>query len=225
MSQTNSDILRGYFDEVANQQRLELLPKYLSETFVGHGTPYVGLGVAIDSSDGETVVVRRVHPGSPADGNLVAGDEILRASDGERTWETYDELSEGGPWGQGVLDTSLTLWVRREGEEHEITLVRGMVPAFEFPYHLVESGIREGRKYWPDLKTHLVSVIESGDLVAYHAENRGHNTRYGRSAVWGEFGLVRFQEGKITDWWSADDSFSRMKQLGYTIEEPPVAEA
>jgi hypothetical protein len=165
-----------------------------------------------------------VQPGGPADGKLMAGDEILRVSDGDRTLETFDELRHA-PWGPGVLGVPLTIWVRREGKEHEITLVRGLVPAFEFPYNLLESGIREGRKYWPDLQAHLVRVIESGDLVAYHAEIRGHNTRYGRSAVWGEFGLVRFQDGKITDWWSADDSFSRLKQLGYTIEEPPVAEA
>jgi hypothetical protein len=41
--------------------------------------------------------------------------------------------------------------------------------------------------------------------------------------VWSEFGIVRIQEGKITDWWSAEDGFSVMKQLGYTIHEPALA--
>jgi len=226
MTQTNSDILRGCIDQVANQQQLDLLPKYFSEDYVFHARPIVGLGIAADLGDGEKVTVRGVHPGGPADGRLMAGDEILRVSEGQRTWETFDELTRS-PWGPGAVGTSLTLWVRRGEEEHEITVVRGLIPGREMPlpYHVIESSFREWRKDWPDQETHLVHVIESGDLVAYHAENRGYNARYGRSAVWAEFGMVRVQDGKITDWWSIEDSFSRMKQLGYTIDAPPVAEA
>jgi hypothetical protein len=224
MTQTNSDILRGFLDEVINRRRLDLLSKYLSEKYVGHGTPYVGLGIATDDSDGVKVTVGLVNPGSPAEGKLMAGDEIVRVSDGERIWETFEELSRS-PWGPGVLDTPLTMWVRREGAEHEITLMRGLVPGFEFPYHFVESQMPEWLKDWPDLEIHLVRVIEIDDLVAYHAENKGYNARYGRSAVWAEFGFVRVQDGKITDWWSAEDTFSQFQQLGYTIEEPTVAKA
>lgn len=224
MTQTNSSILRGYFDEVQNQRRLDLLPKYFSEKFVGHGTPYVGVGIAPDSSSGVKVTVQLVNPGGPADGKLMVGDEILRVSDGERTWGTFDELRQPA-WGQGVPGTSLTIWVRREEVEHEISLVRGLVPAFEFPYHALEPGMREWLEDWPDLETHLVKVMEAGDLVAYHAESKGYNARYGRAAVWAEFGFVRVQDGKITDWWSTEDAFSQLKQLGYTIEEPAVVKA
>ena len=222
MSQTNSSILRGFFDEVVNQRRLDLFPKYFSETYVGHGTPYVGIGLVPDYSSGAKVTVQLVSPGGPAEGKLMVGDEILRVVDGERTWETFDELRQP-TWGQGVLDTSLTMWVRREEVEHEITLVRGLVQGFEFPYHLLETGYPEYYKEWPDLETRLVRVMETGDLIAYHAESQGYNARYGRSAVWAEFGFVRFQDGKITDWWSAEDTFSQFKQLGYTIEDPPLA--
>ena len=224
MTQTNSGILRGFFEEVLNERRLDLFPKYLSQDYVGHGTPYVGMGVAPDYSDGETVTVQLVIPGSPADGKLRAGDEILRVVDGERTWQTFDEL-RGSTWGQGVPGTPLTVWVRREGAEHEIPVVRGLVPGYEFPYHLVEPSMRLFFKDWPDLKTRLVNVMEAGDLVAYHAENQGYNARYGRAAVWAEFGFVRIQDDKITDWWSTEDSFSQLKQLGYTIKEPPLVKA
>jgi hypothetical protein len=37
--------------------------------------------------------------------------------------------------------------------------------------------------------------------------------------------MVRAQDGKITDGWSTEDTFYQFKQLGYTVEEPPVAEA
>jgi hypothetical protein len=224
MTQTNSSILRGFLDEVVNQRRLDLLPKYLGEEYVGHSTPYVGVGIAPDYSSGTKVTVQVVDPGGPAEGKLMVGDEILRVSDGERTWETFDELRQP-TWGQGVLGTSLTMWVRREEVEHEISLARGLVPGFEIPYHALEPGIREWWKDWPDLETRLVKVIEAGDLVAYHAENQGNSARYGRAAVWAEFGFVRVQHGKITDWWMAEDTFSQFKQLGYTIEEPAAVKA
>jgi hypothetical protein len=47
----------------------------------------------------------------------------------------------------------------------------------------------------------------------------------GRAAVWAEFGFVRVQHGKITDWWITEDTFSQFTQLGYTIEGPAVGEA
>jgi predicted SnoaL-like aldol condensation-catalyzing enzyme len=222
MSQTNSSILRGFFDEVLNERRLDLLSKYLSEEYVGHGTPYVGIGVVPDPSSGEKIVIQAVKPGGPADGKLKVGDELVRVLDGQRTWDTFEELRQPA-WGQGVLNTPLTVWVRREGEERQITLVRGLVQGFEFPYHLIEAGTREFFEEWPDLQIRLINAIEAGDLVAYHAENQGHNSRFGRSAVWAEFGFVRIQHGKITDWWSTEDTYAQFKQMGYTIEEPALA--
>jgi hypothetical protein len=221
MTQSNSDVLRGFFEEVANQKRLDLLPKYLSKDYIGHGSPYVGMGFAPDDSSGEKVTIRAVVPGGPSEGKLMAGDEIVRVVDGERTWETFEELRQA-TWGQGVVGTPLTMWVRREGEEHEIALVRGLVESFDFTYEFVEEVLPEYVKDWPETETRLVKAIEVGNLVAYHAENRGYHARFGRSAVWAEFGFVRVQEGKITDWWSAEDSFSQLKQLGYSIEEPRV---
>lgn len=222
MTQTHSSILRGFFDEVINQKRLDLFPNYFSEQYVGHGTPYVGVGVAPDDSSGGKVIIQLVNPGSPADGKLMVGDEILRVFDGERTWETFDGLRQP-LWGQGALGTSLTVWVRRDGVEHEIPLVRGLVQGFEFAYRFLEPGHRQFFKDWPDLTVRLVNVIETGDLVAYHAENQGYNVRYGRAAIWAEFGFVRIQQGKITDWWAVEDTFSQFKQLGYTIQEPTSA--
>ncbi len=219
MAQTNGSILRSYFEEVVNQKRLDLISKYFSEKFIGHGSPYVGMGVMIDDSSGDKVTIRHVHPGSPAQGKLQEGDELLRVVDGEKTWKGFEELRHS-LWGQGALGSLITLHVRRDKAEREVPVTRGLVQGFEYPYSMLEDGNREFFKEYPDLKIRLVNVIEAGDLVAYHAENQGHNTRFGRSAVWAEFGYARFQDGKITDWWSSDDSASLLKQLGYTILPP-----
>jgi hypothetical protein len=229
MTQTNSSILRGYFDEVVNQKYLDLLsryldlyPKYFSEKFIGHVPLYVSMGIMSDDSSGVKIIIQSVAPGSPAAGKLMIGDEILHVFDGARAWLTFDEL-RGGVWGQGAFGTTITIWVLRENVEHEITLTRGLVQGLEFPYHLHVPSILEYFKDWRDLKVRLVNVLEIGDLVAYHAEIYGHNVRYGRSAMWAEFGFVRIQDGKITDWWSEEDKLSQFKQLGYTIQEPALA--
>jgi len=221
MTQNKIIILRSYFDEMINQKQWDLIPKYFSRKFIGHGTPYVGMGVMTDDSSGKKVTIRAVFPGGPAAGKVMVKDEIIRVFDGERTYETFEELRES-LWGQGVLGTPITIWMRRDNIEHEITLKRGLVQSFEYSYDFLESGFREFYKDWPDLKTHLVNAIESGDLVAYHAENQGTNTRYGCSALWAEFGFVHIQGGKITDWWSVEDTFSQFKQLGYSIHEPII---
>ena len=225
MEQTNSNILRGFFDEVINQKHLDLIPKYMSEKFIGHGAPYVGIGITFDDSSEDKIIIKMIKPGSPADGKLKVGDEIMQVRDGGRTWKTYQELRHGGLWGQGVLGTSFTLWVRRDKAEKEITLTRGLVKGFEFPYQMVEDGNREFLKDWPDVKVRLVNVIEAGDMVAYQAEDQGHNVRYGRSAVWDEFGFARIRDGKITDMWSSDESVDELRQLGYSILAPEMVKA
>src|SRR5512144_1989612 len=96
MSQNNISIVQGYFDEVVNQKRLDLIPKYFSEKFVMHGSPYVGMGMMNDSSSGDKLIVQQIFPGSPAEGKFEVGDVILRAADSNRTWNTFEELRNGG---------------------------------------------------------------------------------------------------------------------------------
>lgn len=225
MTNTNSGILKSYFDEVINQKHLDLIPKYFSEKFIFHGTPYVGMGVMPDISSGNKVIVQKILPGGPAAGKLMEGDEILSVVDDGHTWNTFDELRNGSLWGQGVIGTPLTVRVRRGNAEKEIPIVRGLVQGFEFPYELQEPGMREFFKDWPDVKSRLLHVIEADDLVAFHGEYQGHNVRYDRSAVWSEFGFVRFKDGKITDWWNSDEEVSTLRQLGYSIREPELVKA
>jgi predicted SnoaL-like aldol condensation-catalyzing enzyme len=216
---TNSDVLRGYFKEIDNQKKLDRLSVYVSEQVVGHNPPYVGLGVINDDSDGKNIIVRRVNSGGPADGKLQVGDVIVRVMDGGRTFRTYQEL-RSFVWGQGVLGTPVTLWVQRGGVEHEITIKRGLVQGLEGTFQFWQTGMPMYFKEWPDLHTDVIHVVEAGDLVAYYCEHQGHNSVYGRSAVWEESGIVRIQNGKITDWWSTENTLSQMKQLGYTLREP-----
>ena len=220
MAQSNIDVVRGYFEDVINQKRLDRISKYFSEQYIDHRAPYAGLGMMIDDTSGDRVIVREVYHDSPAAGKLKAGDEILLAYDGDNTWKTYEELRQGGVWGQGESGTCISVKVRRDGGEHEVDIIRGLVKGFEGRYDMLEMGMGEFFKEYPDLKTRLMHVIESGDLVAYHIEFQGNNTRYGRSALWTEFGFARIKDGRITEQWSSDEGISMLKQLGYALVAP-----
>lgn len=222
MAQTNINLLQDYFDEVINRKQLNLIPKYFSEKFVAHGTPYVGIGIMPDTTSGEKVVVQRVFRDSPAEGKLLEGDVISGVTDGNRTWNTFEELREGGLWGQGVIGTPLTLRIKRGNEDKEVTITRGFVQGQLFPYELHAPQMREFFKDWPDVKVSLVNSIEAGDQVAFEAQFQGQNIRYGRSAVWTEFGLVSFQDGKIIDWRNSGEDVSVLRQLGYSILSPEM---
>jgi ketosteroid isomerase-like protein len=153
------------------------------------------------------------------------GDEILRAADGKQSWNTFEEIREGGTWGQGVIGTPLTVWVRRGDEEKEIQIVRGLVQGFQMTYDQMEPDMSEFFTDWSDVKAHLVDVIENGDMVAFQAEYQGNNVRFGRSAVWNEFGFLRIRDGKITDWWNSDEEVSTLLPLGYNIHAPELVKA
>jgi predicted ester cyclase len=217
----NSDILRGYFDEIVNQKKLEKLPQYLHEQFISHRSPYVGLGLATDDGSKGKVIISTIHPGSPADGKLQVGDEILQFQDGEHTWNTYAEL-RSGMWGQGMIGTTVSIRVKRAGEEHEYQVMRGLVEGFQFSYSFMHDAIPNYFDEWPDIHFHLVHILEAGDMVAYYGENQGRNIRFNRSAIWGECGMVRVQDSRIIEWWSQEDSFSWMRQLGFALQEPNV---
>ncbi len=225
MIQTNINILQDYFDEVINQKHLDRISKYMSENYIEHGYPYVGLGLMIDSTGGDKIIIMAIVPGSPAYGKLMVGDEIILAYDGDNTWKTYDELRQGGVWGQGEVGTCITVRLLRDNAEHEIDIIRGLVEGFEGHYDMVEKWLGEYLTEYPDLKARLIHVIESGDLVAYQLECQGYNTRYGRSAVWAEFGFVRIVDGKITEKWTSDETVSELKQLGYTLIAPIMVKA
>jgi C-terminal processing protease CtpA/Prc len=133
MTQINISILRGFFDEVINQKHLDLLPKYMSDKYIEHGSSYVGIGITFDASYTDKLIIQVIKPGGPADGKLKVGDEILQVTDGERTWRTYQELRYGGMWGQGVMGTSFSICVLRANAEQEIQLTRGLVQGFNSP--------------------------------------------------------------------------------------------
>jgi predicted ester cyclase len=165
-------------------------------------------------------------PNSPAAGILQVKDEIVRAVDAEKTWETFQDL-KSGLWGNGVMGTSVTVTVKRDGKLLEIPLKRGRIEGYDMK---LSTSIEMSRdyilKYWPDIHAEIKMIIGEGDLVAIYMINSGTNLEYHHSAVWDETDIFRLKDEKIIEMWGVENSYASMKQLGYQILPPvtsPVA--
>ena len=220
MAKTNKQIFEEFIEKVLNPQRFELIHEYLTEESVSHAPPYVGMGFMIDDTSGDKVFIQEIAPNSPAAAHLQEGDEIVKGSDESGVFETYEQLKTS-IWGQGKIGTPITLTIRREEKVFDVTFTRDRITGFDT---ILSDTLELWKHYmhntWPDQKSEITFLVEEGDLVAYYLLITGTNADYNQPAVWAESGIVRFKDGKITDWWSVEDGLSQFKQLGYRIDEP-----
>ncbi len=98
MSKTNVQVVQEYIEEVLNHKHFDRVFEYRTEDCVLHAPPYVGLGLNFDDRSDDKVLLIDIAPNSPAAGNLQAGDEVVRVTDGAKTWETFKDLKSGF-WG------------------------------------------------------------------------------------------------------------------------------
>jgi len=220
MSQANIKIVEEYIEQVINQRRLERLSDFCSEDCVSHAPPYVGLGVDFDDTSEEHLILQQIAPNGPADGHLQIGDELIRVKNGDRTWETFDELRKG-LWARGLVDTEICVTVRRHGNLLSIPLSLRQVDQFDRKMtDIFKTLVPYMQKYWPDLKMEIREIFGNGEMVACYVVNHGTNTEYNRSAIWDEMDMYKLKDGKIIEIWSVENNLEELHQLGYQVTEP-----
>jgi hypothetical protein len=220
MENNNIQIVRECIEQITNAKKFDKIYDYYSEECIFNNPPYVGLGFFPDDSSGERLEVKTVVPNSPATEVLQQGDVVLRASDDNESWEGYDQLRTG-LWGQGKLGTEVTLTLLRSGEPIEATIKRGRIDGFYLPIATLQDVWQHFMlEEMPDLKTEIIQIMASGDLVAFYAANTGTSTIYNQSAVWTECNILRLENGKIVEWWGVEDTLSEWRQMGFQIREP-----
>jgi carboxyl-terminal processing protease len=97
----------------------------------------VGIGVQLEGGGSQPLTIYVVLPGSPADGHLMADDQILAVNGKDITGLTIEQVR---PLIVGVKGTSVTLTIRRAGmaQPFDVTLVRGpisepLVTSYQIP--------------------------------------------------------------------------------------------
>ena len=220
MSKTNKQIFEEFVDQVLNKKNFDLINEYMEERCTFHTPPYVGLGFHPDTSSGDKVIVQLISPNSPAAEHLQVGDEVLQIRDENGVRDTYEQLSSG-TWGQGKLGAPIELTIRRGDKTFDVSIARGLIEHFD---SVLSETFEQWKDYmnniWPDMDNKINLLIQDGENLAYAMTSKGTNNDYKRSAIWAECGIVRFKDGKITEWWSVEDTLSQYRQLGHFVKEP-----
>jgi predicted SnoaL-like aldol condensation-catalyzing enzyme len=156
-----------------------------------------------------------VVPGSPADGKLQVGDELLWVEDENQRWATYEEIK------QGIQGSKYKLGVRRGDRTLEYALTRAYIQGFNTHTDQAKSEMREFiTKEFPDLKAAIKLIVADGDMVVSLLEYRGTHANFKREAIWREAWIVRMSEGKIIEGWPIIDEASFFRHLGYQLIPP-----
>lgn len=211
---SNVEIIQDAIEQIVNQKKIDKWDQYFSPDYISRGAPYIGMGFSRDTS-GNRHIIDMVVPGSPADGKLQVGDELLWVDDEHQRWATYEEIE------QGIRGREYKVGVRRGNQTLEYELTRGLFRGFDTHTDQAKSDMREFMaKEFPDLKATIKLILADGDMVVSLLEYLGTHADFEREAVWREAWFVRLSEGKIVEGWPIFDESSFLRHLGYQLIPP-----
>ncbi len=213
----NAAIVREVLEVVVNQKKIDAWDRYFGPDYIAHGAPYIGMGFSRDTSENKHVI-SAISPGSPAEGKLQVGDELLWVQDERQRWATYEDISKGL---QVYRGNTLRLGVRRGKETVELELTRGLMRGFDTGNDQAKSEMLEFMtNEIPDLRVDVKLTLAEGDKVACLMEYRGTHASYKREAIWREIWVARVAEGKIVESWPLPDVDAYLRHLGYQLVPP-----
>jgi predicted ester cyclase len=80
---------------------------------------------------------------------------------------------------------------------------------------------------FPDMRHDVLDVLPSGEYVTLrlttHATHRGTYegiARTDRTIAVGAIHILRFADGRIVEWWAAEDDLGLLRQLGAVVAPP-----
>jgi len=214
---SNAEIIRDVLEQVVNQKRIDAWDRYFSPDYIARGAPFIGLGFSRDTS-GSKHIIAAIPSGSPVEGKLQAGDELLWVEDERQRWATYEDISQGL---QRFRGSRLKAGVRRGEQTLEVELTRGLIRGFDTDNDQAKSEMQEFMtREIPDLRVDIKLTLADGDMVVCLMEYRGTHANFKREAIWREIWIARFCEGKIVESWPLPDVDAYCRQLGYQVIPP-----
>ena len=216
---SNIEIIQEVIEQVVNQKKIKKWDLFFSQDYMAHGAPYLGIGYSTKKV-GYKLIINFIVPGSPAEGNLQEGDELLWGEDERQRWGNVKALSQA--IGRGQRGSIFKLAVRRGDETLEFELAKG-------PFH-VDTGCKQAKaemkifmtKVVPDLQATIDLIFGDGDMVVCLMTYSGTHATYKREAIWREAWITRLSAGMIVESWPVNDESSFLRQIGYKLVPPKV---
>ena len=188
---TNIEIIQETIEQIVNQKKIDLWNTFFSPDYIAHGAPFTGMGYSRDTS-GDKHIIDCVFPGSPAEGKLQAGDELIWVED-----------------------------QRRGDQTCEVELTRDLFEGFKTPTAQAKAEILEFiTKEFPYLSTAIKLILAEGDQVVCLLAYCGTHAKYEREGVWREACFTHLADGQIVESWPIIDEPAFFKHLGYQLIPP-----
>jgi predicted ester cyclase len=211
---TNVEIIQETIEQIVNQKKIDLWDTFFSPDYIAHGAPFIGMGFSSDTS-GNKHIIDYVFPGSPAEGKLQAGDEIVWVEDGAQRWETFEEISKG------LQGRQYRVGLRRGDQTFACELTRDYMEGLGTPTAQAKAEMTAFiTKDFPDLTAAIKLILAEGDQVVCLLEYRGTHAKYDRESVWREAWFTRLSEGQIVESWPIIDESAFFRHLGYRLIPP-----
>lgn len=210
---SNVEIIQDTIEQIVNQKNIDLWDQFFSPDYIARGAPFIGMGFSRDTSANKHML-NFVFPGSPADGKLQVGDELIWVEDEHRRWASDEEIE------QGLRGKKYTVGVRRGDGTHAYELARDLIQGFDTPTGQAKAEMRDFMTDFPDLTAAIKLILADGDLVVCLLEYRGTHAKFKREAVWREAWFTRLSEGMIVESWPIIDESSFFRHLGYQLVPP-----
>jgi len=211
---SNVEIIQDTIEQIVNQKNIDMWDQFFSPDYISRGAPFIGMGFSRDTSRNKHIITF-VYPGSPADGKLQVGDELLWVEDGHQRWATYEDIS------QGIQGNKYKVGVRRGDQTLEYELAKDLFRGFDTHTEQAKSEMREFiANQIPNLTATIKLILADGDMVVSLLEYRGTHAKFERETVWREAWFTRLYEGKIVEGWPIIDESSFFRHLGYQLIPP-----
>jgi predicted ester cyclase len=192
---SNIEIIQDTIEQIVNQKKIDQWDQYFGSEYIARGAPYIGMGFSRESS-GNKHVINMVIPGSPVDGKLQVGDELLWVEDEQQRWSTYAEIE------QGIQGRKYKMGIRRGDQTLEYELTRRFIDGFDTHTDQAKFEMQEFMtNNFPDLRAAIKLILADGDMVGCLLEYRGTHINSKREEVWREAWFTRLSEGKIVESW------------------------
>ena len=222
MMKSNVEIIQDFVEQVMNQKNFDAYDQYFSSDYIAHGNPYVGNGFSLDSSENKHII-NMIFPGSPAEGNLQVGDELIFVESENQRWDTYEEIEQGSR--QTSQSNKFKLGIRRDDQTIVYDLTKALIKGYNISKDQAKSGLQNVlTEEFPDLKATILQTLADDDRLVCFLEYHGTHAKFKREVVWREAWFMRLSEGKIVEDWGASDSETYYRQLGYQLIPPSTPE-
>lgn len=213
----NVEIVREALEQIVNHKRIDAWDEYFSPDYIAREAPFIGLGFFRDSS-GDRHIISAIIPGSPAEGELQVGDELLWVEDERQRWSTYEGISQGI---RSYRGSKLKLSVRRGSETIDVELTASLIPGFDTNNDQAKAEMKDFMtRQIPDLRVDVRLTVADDDTVVCLKDYRGTHASYKREASWREIWIARLSEGKIVESWPLPDIDSYRRQMGFQLTPP-----